>query len=215
MTWDGARERIVLTGWASSSALTTETWEYDGVRWEQRVAGGPRLATAGQAPLTLTWHGGREHVVTMLGRATWLYETPYPAIAEAFGAGCPTSVGPLVATPDGRPWSGDRFAIDVASLPQASSAFLVFGTSDRVFGGVALPWSLAPFGAPGCALYTDVALVAGLAAGAPSRTWSAAIPPDPTLVTLPLFAQAVTFDPAANALGVALSNGLRLQVGIR
>jgi hypothetical protein len=71
---------------------------------------------------------------------------------------------------------------------------------------------LAPLGMPGCAQYVglDASLLLPITGG--NAALALPLPNDATLVGRDLFAQGAAFAPAANALGVAASAGLRITI---
>ena len=82
--------------------------------------------------------------------------------------------------------------------------------------GQPLPVSLAPFGAPGCVVNIDpfvTTVLLGDANGA--ATWPLVIPYSTVFISVDIFQQGMVLDPAANALGVTLSNFGRGVVGER
>lgn len=123
------------------------------------------------------------------------------------GTGCPA---PGSWTVSGLPL-GDQlvFRWGTVPMPERLLAFVLFGLSDQHFGALQLPFDLSLFGMPGCALQTsiDAAFPTTTALGG-GFGWvlvSARLPRDPLLTGLDIFAQAVVFDPSANAPGLRWS----------
>lgn len=88
--------------------------------------------------------------------------------------------------------------------------FLGIGFSDGVAGANVLPYDLGPLGAPGCWLRSSWDVTDGIVAAGGRRFL--AVPNVPALAGLQLFLQAAELHQANNALGVATSDLLRMQV---
>jgi hypothetical protein len=133
-----------------------------------------------------------------------------------FGSGCAGVAGVPAITANGRPVFGQTFTLQLANARPNSVAILAVGNSDANWHGIALPWALAPLGAPGCALLAaaDVPLALPTTALG-TATWSLTLPVVPDLFGLTLFSQWAVVDPAANPLGLALSGGGAWTLGDR
>jgi hypothetical protein len=112
---------------------------------------------------------------------------------------------------------GQGFTLELHGAPPASPVIALLGGSATSFGGIPLPFDLAPAGAPGCFLRTNMlALAAALATGSGSGGGSASfvwpVPNDASLQGAVLFFQAIVVDAAANAAGLTTTNGLRVTV---
>ena len=70
-------------------------------------------------------------------------------------------------------------------------------------------------GAPGCWLRSSLELVAPLPGTVAVRALPLVVPADPQLLGLEVHAQALAADPAANALGLVVSNGGLVRLGGR
>lgn len=132
------------------------------------------------------------------------------------GTGCQGSAGrpylfsPLV------PYVGESLPVIVANLPPLAPVFLVLGSSNTTWGALPLPMSLSSLGAPGCTAYVSGDVLLPVTNFNGTAYHSIAIPPNLLPSTVPLFfAQGVTFDPAANPLGIAVSNAAAASLGIR
>jgi hypothetical protein len=84
------------------------------------------------------------------------------------------------------------------------------GLSDAAIGATPLPVDLAPYGAPGCRVYTSWDVTDAFVVWHGERAF--ALPPAPSLAGLPLHWQALQPHPPTNALGLATSNLLRMVV---
>lgn len=110
---------------------------------------------------------------------------------------------------DRTPQLGERFDVVLRHAPAGAIAALVHGESrDSWGGGIGLPWSLAGAGAPRCALLVspDALLPARVDAGGQARV-EYLLPLDPALTSVEFFNQFLIVDPAANPLGLTVSNG--------
>lgn len=112
------------------------------------------------------------------------------------------------------PQYGNQVPIDLAQAHGASFAMLVTGLSRTSFGPYALPFPLAAHGAPGCSLLASGdtwQLVTTNAAGRGRGFFD--VPNQFSLAGLHFYNQFLVWDPAANALGFALSNGGNGAIG--
>lgn len=211
MAWDAARARTVLYG--AVGVMQCVTYEHDGASW----TGGPTAAPAfmqGEQGISGTYDAARERIVAFVHRGTWVFETAAKAEAAPYGVGCAASTGVPALAATSRPWIGDACSGELTFVPLSGLAMLTLGWSDHNWGSAALPLSLAAQGAPGCLVWVEPSLWLPLPPGS-SAAWSLAVPNVAVLAGLQVFAQGVVFDPAANALGLATSNALRLRLGIR
>ncbi|MCC6671777.1 MAG: S8 family serine peptidase [Planctomycetes bacterium] len=114
----------------------------------------------------------------------------------------------------GAPAMGNTYALRLARGRPSASAAMVLGASDSLFGGVALPIDLGGIGAPGCFLRASPELLApfGLDAKGAGEL-RVAVPAVPALLGGPIVHQGLVLDPAANPLGLAVSNGTRGTIG--
>lgn len=132
-----------------------------------------------------------------------------PGHYEVFGAGCfgATRTRPELGW-DNLPIVGASFNVVLANGLPSSFALLTIGDSNTIWSGNPLPMSLAPQGAPGCDVLASVAatlLTPINAAG--GATVPLAVPNNVGLAGFVLFDQWFVLDPAANPLGVKVSNG--------
>ncbi|MBK8098243.1 MAG: hypothetical protein IPK26_14120 [Planctomycetes bacterium] len=109
---------------------------------------------------------------------------------------------------DQTPMIGDQFRVRASQCAPRAWVALAMGLSRTQAGAVALPFPLAGLGAPGCDVLVDPADVLFLAANSAGTTnHQYDIPNDIYLLRMHLYSQAFVVDPAANALGLAVSNG--------
>jgi hypothetical protein len=161
-------------------------------------------------------HGGESGPVGSIGSIcysdTWEY-TPGPGAAySTFGAGCLGSRGVPTLQPQSNalPRVNTPFTVQANNLPLTGPAFLFFGLSNTNYGPTPLPFDLAPVGAPGCNLAVSGDLLFGFPNILGVGTWTFTVPNQPGVV---FYQQAFAFDPAANSLGLTVTNGGRGTVG--
>ena len=95
-------------------------------------------------------------------------------------------------------------------LPKAIPALLTLGGSNTQWGPIKLPLDLTPFGAPGCIVHNDWALVVPGVTMAISSGFigmKLPTPPDSRLIGMTTHSQYVFLDAGANALGLFTSEG--------
>ncbi|MEZ5989012.1 MAG: S8 family serine peptidase [Planctomycetota bacterium] len=133
--------------------------------------------------------------------------------ALSFGA---TSKTPLVPLLEGgpMPYAGGLLQLELSNgLPKGAALLWLGGDSDT-WGTLPLPLDLGPFGARGCALLLPPVLVHGLGLDQDGdASPSLLLPNSDDLRGLGVRFQGLVLDPAANALGIAVSNGLRVRIG--
>ena len=145
---------------------------------------------------------------------TWTFGIAVPATVTPFGSACAGPMGtPQLGTlGPNLPSIGNT--ITLRAVPVSASALFLFGWSNTASGSIALPYSLAPHGAPGCSVLVSPDAVFGVGAGPGSAaTVVVAVPFATSLVGMQFFNQAVSFDAGANALGLVVSNGTMATIG--
>jgi hypothetical protein len=123
------------------------------------------------------------------------------------GSGCRGSSGntPAVSA-SGSTARRATLTINELLARPSSVSLLVLGRSDARFGPVTLPFEMAPLGAPGCRLYTDVVLLlVALTDPGGNASQSLTVPDDPALPGRHLFVQWATLDAGANAAGLSFT----------
>lgn len=144
------------------------------------------------------------------------FQFPVAGAFTPFGTGCAGSNGTPYLFGPVTPLVGRDVPMIVANVPPSAVPFVALGLSNTMWHASPLPLHLAVFGAPGCnaLISPDVLLLANNYNGTAYTTFS--IPPGlpPSLVPL-LYAQGIVLDPPANAVGVTVSNGAALTIGIR
>ena len=122
------------------------------------------------------------------------------------------------ATPNlqaaGVPQLGGTFAVVLRNARPNAPAFLAHGTSRSAWASLPLPFDLTALGAPGCALATDYALTLPLTIAVTGQgKFVYTIPNLPVLTGQNFCNQGLILDAAANALGMALTNGGIATIG--
>ncbi|MGA0870839.1 MAG: hypothetical protein ACO3UM_18070, partial [Planctomycetota bacterium] len=116
---------------------------------------------------------------------------------------------PLTLANTNRPKINSTFGLEIRNIvPSAAVAGLNFG-----FAPQTPALDLAFIGAPGGALNAQITLSVPEAISGATTPLSLAIPNDPTLNNVHLYAQAYTFAPGVNQGGIVLSNGLDVGFG--
>jgi len=136
--------------------------------------------------------------------------------ASIYGRGCPTGrtlagYAPVVNGSNNLYW----YWYSGAGNSVPGLAFL--GISRSVWGRTKLPLSLAPFGATGCYLNAEIALLfPGTTdpTGSVGRFYtSVPVPHDPALAGAAFYGQTLVVHPKLNPLGLAASEGLYFKLG--
>ncbi|HEX5018377.1 MAG TPA: kelch repeat-containing protein [Actinomycetes bacterium] len=143
---------------------------------------------------------GRSRLLNVGPAFSIYYATDEYAAAENYGTGCGPSL-PTTMSFNHRPRLGSEPRADVACHATNAPTWLFAGLQKA-----ATTW------VPGCTIYVD-AVVLTVPGGSDANGWASfelAVPPVPTLIGLELFCQAVT----AHPLGLGLSNGVRVRLGL-
>ncbi len=213
------RNLLVLAGGRDpvTMEIFNDTWEHDGTSWRQitNVYGGMYPA---RADFGLAHDFTRDRLVAFGGVQangalrddTWEYGAQF----QTFGLACAGSAGTPTLTSGALPKLGATTTALVDHVPPAIPfAFMAVGLSRTQWALGSLPTLLTGFGMPGCRLYTSADLLVVIPATAGVATWSFPVPLQPSLVGEAFYLQGVTFDPAANPMGLATSNAATLVVG--
>lgn len=135
--------------------------------------------------------------------------SPYGHACTAPGFTAPRTVG------IGQPTLGNaNFAIGLDGATPNGFGLLWLGLHNRfAFGTAQLPFGLAPFGAPGCAVFASTESPAFVFANAQGHAiLPMPIPNAAALQRVVLFAQGAAAAPGANALGWLFANGLAVKI---
>lgn len=130
-----------------------------------------------------------------------------------FGNGCDGSLGRSGLSYSGAPVLGTTMTVTVDTLP-VDTAVLMNGFNNQASAFGPLPFDVGPLGAPGCFLRVDPVLNGFLVGTGGSASWSLQIPNWTILMGLPLFQQAVVFDPGFNAIGGVGSDAYGMHFGM-
>lgn len=114
----------------------------------------------------------------------------------------------------GNPTIGNTLVQTLSAAKPSSSAFQMVGFSDTAWGGTPLPFAMGGIGAPSCSLFVSPDVVIGVATSAAgAATRNLGLPNTAALVGGRLFEQFLVLDGPANALGVTVSNAVRIVIG--
>ncbi|MBK9386119.1 MAG: hypothetical protein IPN34_15005 [Planctomycetes bacterium] len=218
MAYDVGRQRVVLFGGRSAQFNDLfDTWSWNGSSWQQ-------LSTAARPSVSvgaMTYDSRRFVAIfaSPLNGQTWemLDGTAAQASFTAFGAGCAGTNGTPVlgASGSSTPRLGGTFQMVLAPTAThvLSQSFGVIGVSTTQWQGLPLPLPIGA-GAPGCQVLVSIDDVLPLTRVGSSASWSLQIPFDPQYLGVQLAVQGLVLDPGANALGLVVSNGGRLVIGL-
>ncbi len=190
----------------SGPRFPDHTWTYANGQCVRLQAG---YAPSPRADAAMAYDPVRDRIVMFGGEGngdTWEFDLgPSPSFTQ-YGTGCVGSRGipHLQAQTNSVPRTGTTFSARVANLPWNAPTFLLFGLSNTTSSGLPLPFDLGIAGAPGCTLLASIDDIQAMTNVLGTAVWSLAVP---TLPGAQFYVQAVAFEPAANALGVVLSNG--------
>lgn len=157
---------------------------WDAGNYQLRISFGPPVP-AGQASATVQAGG--------CGPTLGLRETP---------------VGPAVITET--PCLGSAFFVDGAAMPANAPLVHIIGILP-----LGTPFDLGPYGATGCQVEVDpLDQTFALADAGGEDYWQLNSPVSVAFIGLPIEQQLAVLDPAANALGIAVSNRVSSVFGI-
>jgi len=206
LSYDEARQRIVLYGGTNGVATFPNTWEWDGNSWLLRS---PSNAPPPSSDFGFTYDSTRQVSVAFGKLGTWDYGPVSPPQVESFPSSCASGAPILTVNSLGGPWLGESVRLDIAGEPLSNIGAMIFGFSMPS----PVPLTLLGFnGSPGCALniapdILDVQLqMKGTYVSAP-------LPATSSLVGYELFAQTAFFDLLQIGAPVSTSNVLRMALG--
>ncbi|MCC7066201.1 MAG: hypothetical protein IT456_25630 [Planctomycetes bacterium] len=159
--------------------------------------------------------GSRKLIAATLGRGLWTCDVHRPS-AVAFGAPCTGDNNPptIEVDPQAPARIGQTMQWVGHTMHPNGVGFLAVGFSDTAWSGGSLPSDLGPVGMPGCSLLVspDV-FTLSFADGSGVTRVPLTLPGSTGFVGLVLFGQWAVQDPPRNALGFAVSAGLRVVIG--
>ncbi len=218
MTWDAAREVVVLFGgYYDYSRKSSDTWEWDGTDWRLKIA---------QIPLyepfvpTIAYDSRRRRTMTFLGgpytpytsAELWSYGPLSPATTSPYGPACPRPSGTPALIATSLPWIGFPATFQLSGAIPGTIVALTAGMSRTQWLGATLPLTLLP---STCQVLASVELAfAGRADAQGNTQWSLPLANLPSLVGRSMFLQGYASDPAL-ALGFATSNAIDAVVGAK
>lgn len=130
------------------------------------------------------------------------------------GFGCPSMTNrPSLGSgrPEGRPWIGETWELDLYNLPYSLGTALVFFGIKPV-----TPIPLDPLGVTGCTLNLKIDVILPVPHNQGSGKLQALVPKDPALVGSQFYTQALILDPTyVNPAHAATTNCLILKIGSR
>ena len=215
MVYDEARGRVVAVG-GFAYPWRFETLEWEGEDWLDRVT---PVSPVYRTDPAVAYDSTRRRTVLFGGWGnqpladTWEYGPDTPATYSSFGAACGTFPVPVLRPGDLHlPWTGQVFEAHIDNLP-GDASWMVMGLSDHKYGTLDLPISLGFLGMPGCTAYVSLDYSAPLPSTGGTAIWTVDIPTSASLVGAVFFIQGVVYDPAANPMGLTVTNAGRLQIG--
>lgn len=213
--------KSVLFGGRTTNTNTyyDDTWAYDGTSWSQLATGGPTQRLSGG----LLYDNDRGRImifggltVSTLWNDTWSFGFD-TATVQTVGSGCAGSTGipTLAATANSKPRIGSNLQMDLSQLPPVATVCVpFFGFNNVSLGATPLPASLAPYGMPGCTIYSDVYATSFLIGLSGSASWTLGIPISSAYAGTHLYLQSLVFDAMApNPAGIVITNGLDATIG--
>ncbi len=134
--------------------------------------------------------------------------------ATAYGGPCPAGRNRAFAVAV-NPGSNDPLELILFGAKAQTAAVVALGASNTSFGGLKLPYSLAPIGLQGCSLLASMENLIPVATNAiGSAEVAFKVPADPTLRGARFYSQWFAVDPAVNpTLPLVFSNGVSVTLG--
>lgn len=224
MVYDQNRERVVLFGGlrlpaGGSPTVQSATWEWNGSTWTQRTtAASPTArhgAAGGQDQSGRILVAGGANGTSVSTTDTWGLLSAQPGTANAFGSGCPSSLGPVTNESLTLPYVGAGHVVRLGGGPANGLGVLLYAVDAGQWAGTPLPIDLTPIGAPGCSLLVagDLPLPLLLdATGRGTLTWN--LPNTSSLAGAIFYVQGAVLDPGlAVPLQLAFSQGRQCTIG--
>lgn len=186
------------------SQLRPSAMAYDG---SEIILGGG----ASFAPVTLNAFQAEanSNISGFVGR---LELSPWPTFSS-FGSGCAGTAGTPQLVADSLARLCLTLDLEISgNLPSGVGAILL-GFDPTQYLGIPLPASLAGIGAAGCEMLVPPKRVFAAAVDAAGiASISISVPDNPSVIGLEIYAQWALLDPAANPLGVVVSNGIKTEL---
>ena len=203
----GARGRVLLLSGRTGVVQSSLTTGIDGDGFGSSVGAAGDLDDDGRADFVVGAPG-------LFPRGQACLYARLEARFGTFGAGCAGVAGTPRLTATGVPRLGQQFEINVHQLAPVRVGIVLFGVSDRIWLGIALPADLGPFGMPGCRLLASAEVMIDVSTGLGATRVVVHLPTERTLLRVRLFHQCLSLDETANPLGLVTSNGGVSTIGI-
>jgi hypothetical protein len=216
LAYDSQNARTFLFGGEDFGGVLGDTWEYDGSQWRLLV---PAARPARRAEAAMIYDSNRRVLVLYGGsngaflRDTWEYTPGASGSYSFFGAGCAGPRGtPTLSVFGGQvPRAGQAFSVQVGNLPLTGPVWMFLGLSKTNYNGLPLPADLSILGMLNCRLYVSGDLIFPVQNILGVGLWTITVPG--VLAGVPIFNQAIVFDPDVNPLSLTVSNAGEGVVG--
>lgn len=201
LAYDTLRGQLVVVGGRLSYALpNSNVYEQTAVGWVVARYQNSSLNVAS----VVAYDSLRGVIVHGSYAATWRFEELVPNVASFASTGtCSDGTRPSLAIPSALPSLGASLHLDLRNLPQP--CFSALGIGWGMVQAMSLPGTA-------CSMYFTPLAWAGLAGSGGSVQYPLMVPASASMAGLQFWLQAAVVDPAANSLGVTLSNALRVTV---
>ena len=216
IAYDSARQIQVLFTVVRGSGAN-----YDTIAWERSGGGlwiSTNLRTPAFGPINgcIVYDSRRSLVIGLKSDLSfWSYGPVNPATYVPHAGGCAGPVfAPLLtlSAPWNVPWLGNTMQIEVRNAP-LGLAFLTTGLDDQFAGTSPLPLDLTSLGMTGCSLRIEPLSTRLLTSPSTRVITFLPIPSSQALLGVRFFQQAATPDPAANGIGMTMTNSMAAVVG--
>lgn len=216
VVYDPTAARTYLFGGKDGNGPLADMWSWDGQDWTLLALSSRPAARFDHA---MVFDPVRNEVVLFGGsnggylRDTWTYTPGIQGTYSFFGSGCAGSRGtPSLSVQNNQvPIAGQPFSVQFDNLPLTGQAWMFLGASKTNYGGLPLPADLSIIGMFGCSLYVSGDLIFPVQNILGVGLWTITVPP--VLLGLPIYNQAIVFDPPANGLGLTVSDAGEGVVG--
>ena len=195
---------------ANATGTSAETWEWDGLTWQQR-AGAP-LTSALTLFESLAFDSQRQQVVYINSSnfVSALPDAPHP-LALPFGQPCVNPARQLRAPAGSSAQPGSTLLLETTAAPQNALGFGLAGLSRTQSAGTPLPAPFVAFNPNGCDQQVVATAITLLANVSSTFLWQLPIPNNATLLGVQLQTQVAML--GATSI-VDATNGLEVQVGL-
>ncbi len=208
----GFTTAINIVGNGTVGVPASRIARFDGLNWSSIGPGANDyvLAIARHDDDTYTFGGRFVTIGTVISNRVATMRSSCPASATAFGAGCASSAGGIVAlAPTSLPWLGTTFRGQATGVPANSLALVVHG----VLPAALLLPSVVPGAGAGCYLLTSADVLSVEIPSAVGVTTQLVIPANPALIGQTVRQQVLPVEPMAGGLAISASNSLILVLG--